>query len=250
MMRKVQSKWLITACLAVIVGLALTSTASATVLGTVNVQNHNNSLSNTGTISGGGLSGLYVYTGIYSWTNEGGTDLGTGVPNWGFCIELTQSPYNGWQDVVPLDEAPLPALFGTPMQIAKANYIRELWGRHFDPSWVTNPTTANKQLAEAFGASVWEIVYEQNGSPATWNVSTGSGFRATGIEQAAAANSWLSGLNGDTTYFNWNLAATSTLSGQDYLIQLPTAPPHPPVPEPATIALLGLGALCLLRRKR
>lgn len=247
MMRK---KWLITACLAVIVSLALTSTSSATILGTVNVKNHNNSLSNIGTVWGGNLSGVSVYTGIYSWTNAGGTDLGVQVPNWGFCIELVQGPYNGWQDVVPLDEAPLPAQYGTPMQTVKANYIRELWGRHFDENWITNPTTTNKQLAEAFGVAVWEIVYEQNGSPATWNVSSGTGFRATGIEKAAIANSWLAELNGDSTYFDWNLAATSTLSGQDYLIRLPTALPHPQVPEPATIALLGLGALSLIIRKR
>jgi hypothetical protein len=221
----------------VLVGIVLTSTASATILGTVNIKNHNNSLSDTATLWGGGLSGLHAYTGIYSWTNAGGTGLGTLVPNWGFCIELTQGPYTGWQNVIPLNEAPLPVMYGTPMGITKADYICELWGRDFNPNWITNPTTANKQMAEAFGAAVWEIIYETD---SVWNVSTGAGFHATGIEQAATANAWLSQLNGDTAYFALHLVATSTLDGQDYLVQ---------IPEPATVCLLGLGGLVLLRRK-
>jgi hypothetical protein len=229
----------------VLVGIVLTSTASATILGTVDIKNHNNGLSDIGQLFGGGLSGGTYYTGVYSWTNAGGTGSGTLVPDWGFCIELTQGPYTGWQDVIPLNEAPLPAQFGTPMQTTKADYIRELWGRYFDPNWVTNPTTANKQLAEAFGAAVWEIVYETD--PA-WDVNTGTGFHATGIEQAATANTWLGGLNGDEEYFDLNLVATSTLYGQDYLVRLPT--PLPSMPEPATICLLGLGVLALLRKRK
>jgi hypothetical protein len=251
MMKKVQIKWLITSCLAVIVSVVLTSTASAT-LSTVNINNHNNGLSDIGQLFGGGLTGGSYYTGIYSWTNThatGTTGLGMQVPDWGFCIELTQGPYNGWQDVIPIDEAPLPAQFGTPMQTTKANYIRELWGRHFDPNWVTNPTTTNKRLAEAFGAAVWEIVYEAlPQTPSLWDVNSGAGFHATGIEQAATANTWLGGLNGDEEYFDLNLVATSTIHGQDYLVRLPTPPPS--MPEPATVCLLGLGALSLLRRKR
>ena len=219
----------------VLVGIVLTSTASATLLGTVDVENHNNSLSDIGTIWGGGLSGLTGYTGVYSWTNAGGTGLGTQVPNWGFCIELTQEPYTGWQDVVPLDEA------STPMGTTKANYIRELWGRDFDPAWTTG---ANKQLAEAFGAALWEIIYETG---PTWDVTSGPGFHATGIEQAATANLWLSKLNGDTAYFANNLFATSSPCGQDYLVLLPN---KPTVPEPMTVIMLGLGALSVVRRRK
>jgi hypothetical protein len=225
----------------VLVGIALTSTASATILGTVNVQNHNNGLSDIGTIWGGGLSSLTCYTGVYSWTNAGGTDVGTAVPNWGFCIELTQEPYTGWQNVLPLNEASLPAAYGTPVGTTKADYIRELWGRDFDPTWTTG---ANRQMSEAFGVALWEIIYETD---ATWDVTKGTGFHATGIEQAATANLWLSQLNGDKAYFANNLVATSSPYGQDYVVQVPKSTR---IPEPMTVIMLGLGALSIVRSRK
>jgi hypothetical protein len=235
----------------VLFGIALTSTVSATtILGTADIENHNNGLSDIGRLWGGGLNGAFCYTGIYSWTNMGGTDLGAKVPDWGFCIELTQSPSNGPVNVIPLNEAPLPvdALYGTPMGVTKADYIRELWSRDFDPNWVTSPTSTTKKLAEAFGAAVWEIIYETNGTPATWNVSTGAGFHASYIEQAATANAWLSSLTGKGPFAEdlYAISPTEARPGQDYLVQIPGGE----VPEPATICLLGLGALSLIRKKR
>jgi hypothetical protein len=230
----------------VLAGIILTSTANATILGTADIENHNNYLSDIGRLWGGGLNGASCYTGIYSWTNMGGTGLGTDVPDWGFCIELTQDPHNGLQDVIPLEEAPLPGQYGTPMQITKANYICELWDKYFDPAWQTGGT-ANKQMAEAFGAAVWEIIYEAlPDSPLSWDINSGTGFHSANIEQAALANAWLHSLEGTTTHACY-LVATSTLCGQDYLVQLPSPPP---VPEPATVALLSFGTLALLRKRK
>lgn len=215
----------------VLVGIGLTSPASAS-LGIVNIQNRNNSLSDQGTVYGGGLNGVTGYTGVYSWVNAGGSGAGVMVPNWGFCIELTQGTVTGWHDVILLQSAPVPPMYGTPMGITKADYIRELWGKHFDPTW---PTGANKKYAEAFNVCLWEIIYETD---ATWDVTSGAGFHATGIEEAATANAWLSGLNGEC--YVVNIHAISADNGQDFVVL---------VPEPATICLLGLGALSLLRRK-
>jgi hypothetical protein len=207
---------------------AMTSVASATISGTVNLQNHNNQFSETGTVYGGGLNGLTGYTGIYSWTNAGSTGQGKYFNNWGFCIELTQSPYTGWYTMADLEVSPQPVAYGGPMGTLKANAIRELWGRYFDPAWTTG---ANNQMAEAFEASLWEIIYET--SP-TWNVTSGPGFHATGIQQATTANTWLNSLNGNTAYFAKNLAVASSPLGQDFLTQ---------IPEPATILLLAMGGL-------
>jgi hypothetical protein len=216
----------------ILVGIALVSTASAALLGTVDIENHNNQFSDQGQLWGADLTGGSYYTGVYSWTNAGGTGLGALVPNWGFCIELPQTPIAGIQDVVSLDAAPIPAQYGTPMGVLKADRISELWGRHFDPTWTTG---ANTQMAEAFSACIWEIIYETD---PIWDVTSGAGFHA-GIEQYVIANSWLAGLDG--TGPRAYLVATSTPDGQDYVVQ---------IPEPATICLLGLGALSLISRKR
>jgi hypothetical protein len=221
----------------ILIGVALISTANATILGTVNTQNHNNNYSDQGTLYGDGYlpGGITAFTGVYSWTNAGGTGLGTAVPDWGFCIELTQTPYTGWVDVIPLQEAPLPPLYGSPMGMTKADAIRELWGRNFDSSWITGQ---NRQMAEAFSVAIQEIVYETD---PVWNVSSGAGFYVgADVEQAAIANTWLSELTGNSAYFANNLVAISTGDGQDYVVQ---------IPEPATMCLVGLGAFALRKRK-
>jgi hypothetical protein len=211
--------------------------ASADTLGTVDLENHNNNFSDMGTIYGDGYpGGANPYTGIYSWTNAGGTGLGAQVPNWGFCIEIPQPAKDGSVDVIPLAEAPLPPLYGLPMGTTKADYIRELWGRDFDPSWITG---ANTEMAEAFSVAIFEIIYETD--PA-WNVNSGAGFHVgADVEQAATANIWLGQLNGNSAYFANNLVAISTTDGQDYVVQ---------VPEPATLSLLAVGAAALLRRRK
>ena len=237
--REVRKKLILICCVCVCV-LLTTAAANATILGHVDIENHNNNnnLSEQAQLWGGGLSGGTYYTGVYSWTNAGSdTPLAADVPNWGFCIELTQGPYSGWQNLVTLEDAPLPAQYGTPME-DKANSIRELWGRFF------NTIGSDRKMAEAFGACLWEIIYETDkttGGAPIWDVTSGTGFHATGIDDSATANSWLSQLDGNTAYFANNLYATSYSDGQDFLAQ---------VPEPATICMLALGAMVFAGRKK
>jgi hypothetical protein len=203
---------------AILVALATIGTipAGATNLGTVDLENHGNNFSDSGTVYGDGYpDGANTYTGVYSWTNAGGTGLGTKVPNWGFCLEISQPASDGLADVTPLNEAPLPPLYGSPMGTTKADYIRELWGRDFDPSWITG---ANTEIAEAFSVAIFEILYETD---AAWNVNSGVGFHVGyDVEQAATANIWLNQLN---------------------VVQ---------IPEPATLALMSMGALALLKKRK
>jgi hypothetical protein len=270
--RRIMKKLIVicAAVTAVLAGIVLTSTANATTYyGTVNIQNHNNSLSDMGQLFspslGSGSGGTY-YTGIYSWDaiplNDPLHDpcgfLSAQIPGWGFCIELTQGPFNGVHNIIALEDAPLPAgLYGSPMGPIKANYIRELWDKYADTNWPTNialdPTNTQRKYAETFSACIWEIIYEPNTGAAAWDVTTnptGQGFRATGIN-ATTANTWLDSLTGaapsdDTMMHLVAISPQNGHNGQDYLVYLN----GPGLPEPATICLLGLGALSLIRRKK
>ena len=210
--------------------------ASATVFSNVVDLENQHNISNIGTIYGNGYpGGLTGKTGIYSWTNAGhAPDVVLQIPSWGFCIEMPQSVVNSWMSIMSLDQGPRN---GPVMGSTKANYIRELWGRDFDPTWKTG---ADAQMAEAFSAAIFEIIYETDSS---WNVTSGTGFYCTGLEQAATdtANLWLSQLNGNTAYFANNLYAVTRYDGQDYVVQ---------TPEPATLSLLAIGAAALLRRRK
>lgn len=63
---------LIAICAVVVsVAIVLTSTASAMILGTISIRNHNN-LPDIGQLWSGGLAGANCCTGVYSWTNAGG----------------------------------------------------------------------------------------------------------------------------------------------------------------------------------
>jgi hypothetical protein len=236
--------------------LATTCVARADLVSTVDIEHTGYGASGRLRVWGGGLHGVRVRGGVYMFNKSDGTNYGElwdDGPLGAVCIELSQcvptSPTA--YDVVMPEQAQNPSTFlGGPIGAEKAGYLAELWGRFFDSSWVgSGPfTRQQKSDAEAFAAAVWEIVYEDlPDSPAGWNVTVDGtagnrGFRCTNAD-TTTANAWLWSLDSSNRA---DLRALDNCKKQDYITALPITQ----IPEPATIALLGLGALSLLRRKQ
>ena len=231
------------------VALLLVASGAAQATGTVTLKNHVDGRLTDGliTVYGDGFpNGASGYGGIYEWTTTTPwSGEGPLVPNWGFCIELPQSPVTGLYNVLMPAEAPLPSQYGTPMGDQKAKYLQELWGERFDPTWLKG---LNLAKAEAFSAAVWEIVYEPyTTNPLTYDVTSAQNgkvdnkfFYATNVD-TATANTWLRSLDGTGPMAD--LRALSNTSGQDFLVV---------VPEPVTMAgvMLGIGSVLTYVRKR
>ena len=223
----------------------LASTASAGVIGTIKIEGGSFALSDSVILYGGSFTGgPAVPAGIFKLTTSNPTGAGVEVPNYGFCIELPQSIAGGYTYTVrDLEDAPLPVnasySAATPMGPDKAALISELWGRHFNTAWLVQGGTtggiANSQLGEAFGVAIWEIVWETD---TLLDVTVGNGFRAENVEQSALANQWLDSLDGTGPMAD--TVALSNNDRQDFVT----------VPEPASMALLVLGALVLKRKRK
>ena len=193
--------------------------------------------------------GTYAPAAVYRLYKT--SDTGTGSmwhngPIAGFCVELNQaSPAETTRYSVGMPDDMTVSYTGDTLGTTKANYLRELWGRYYDPAWAQNGTSAQaNRSAAAFAAAIWEIVYENvPGVESRWDVTVDGtagtgGFLALNVD-ASTANQWLQSLTGSGP--KADLRAFSNCSSQNYLVA---------VPEPATIILLGLGGLCSLRRRR
>ncbi len=242
----------ITEVLCVAIVLALPCAARAMPVSTVDIYNSGFGANEIATVWGGGNSGLDVYTGVYMLEKTNGYFDGKLWPNGqvaAFCTELREAAPETTltYDVIELEQGPVPTTFlGGGMGTVKANYVRELWARYYDSSWSSGGsyTWQQNNKAAAFAAAIWEIVHENlPGSVNGWDVTVDGtpgdrGFRIEGID-TCLANSWLRSLTGtgpkaDLRIFSYNGA-------QDYIVE---------VPEPATVALLGLGGIFSLLRKR
>ena len=121
------------AILCAAVGLALSSSANATPVSTVDIVRAGYGANEIVTIWGGGQEDRDVYAGVYMLDKSDGIYEGNiwlDGPIGAFCTELTELPPQTTltYDVLPVRSGPVPFDFlGGPMG-GKADYITELWG--------------------------------------------------------------------------------------------------------------------------
>ncbi len=236
--------------LAVII-LTLPSLTWAGLTGTIDVCHVGHGAGGIAKLWGGGLNGTSAKVGVYILNKTSGTGEGELWENGligTFCLELSEFAPVGTKtyDVVLPEDAHKPTTFlGTNIGFEKAEYIREAWGRFYDPAWAgSGPfTETQNRKAEAFAAVLWEIIYEDlPTTPAMWDISVDGkigplGFYATDLD-VCTANNMLHMLDG--TGPKADLRAFVVNGDQDYITL---------VPEPATVWLLVVGSVTLLRKR-
>lgn len=173
---------------------------------------------------------------------------------WVGCTEIDQSLDNP-DRFNTYTVQPLASAFAAD----KAALIGQLWARYYDASWETHTPvyvmdwnagqpadTAQNKNAVALVYSIYEILWDYSGSMSSLDVTAGR-FR-TGPSQSYS----------DITSITQNMLS-SLVTPSEYTLPMPelvvlTNPDHQDlitmVPEPATLALLTLGGLTMLRRRK
>jgi len=218
-------------------------TAGTNLANTVDVVHDGFGAYDAATVWGGGTYGDDMAAGVYTLNKTGDSGAGSAWRNGpvsGFCVELNEAaPTQTSRYSVGMPDDMTVSYTGGGLGTTKANYLRELWARYYDPAWTQGGAGSHyNRDAAAFAAAVWEIVYEDVPSGSSrWDVTADGtsgigGFIALNVD-ADAANRWLQSLGGSGA--KADLRVFTNNGAQNYLVA---------VPEPATILLLGLGGLC------
>jgi hypothetical protein len=183
-------------------------------------------------LDGGANWGNTGPAGLFNWTRTSGSYAGAQGNFWSFCTELGEHVGGGSNycyDVRDLQDAPSSG----PMGSAKANLLRELFGRHYTPAF---GSSLSGTVAAAMQLSIWEIVFENSG---TLDLSTGNALLTNNDASAVVlAQSYLASLDG-TGPLNNDLVVMSASGVQDHII-----------PTPGSLVLAGLGLFAAKRRRR
>jgi hypothetical protein len=213
-------------------------------------------------VEAGGLQQVTGYTGanglmVMNTRNPIG-ELSQFIPNhiWTYCYDRSQ--YSSFS-YATFDVRPLPVAIGAD----KADLISQLWALHYDHVWQSDTyiyyggnqggfiagqpaNTPENQQALAMSFAIYEITYDFTGSISSLNLSSGSLIAyASGTNPSSAvsiAQGWLSSLILPSNYTGpmAQLVSLSNDNLQDVIVE---------IPEPATIGILSLGSLSLIRRK-
>ena len=194
-------------------------------LGTMNVIDAG---THPGLVTSYSLNGVkdYAEAGVYNWTRAAinpGTYAGNPTPGQtfgAFCIEVDQE----------LPSSPNIAYTVTDLAAlgAKADQLKELWGRFRSAIGTDNTKAA------AFQMAVWEIVSD-SGKNLTAGIFKADTTTASGAAVAAQAQSWLNALNG--TGPKANLFALSSPIDQDQLFEVPPCTPKTPLKKGMTATI-------------